>query len=322
MNVLGGTSRVVGWWTGLTGTARSLTKAISAFVVFYFGAIVENQVQVLADGALLPSSFLHVLGVGAVFVAAGVLSLLWEEAVAAHDREVQWRRETMAYAMSTVEQHTTWFAARIADAGAVSGASLAPADYLAVLTGGTAAIQNIISLAYQLFESRYGASHLSEERIDFEVTFMCRSYRDGEITIPASANRARRAPRSMSDRIANPKLYERTVTAQIYKASHPRTWIVADTSAAHDAYAELYEGQKERIKSCIVHPVFSPGNVLLGTLVVHCNRADFFTEGHRKFWIELLEVFSRAIALEKGVLDSLYERGGAALLGATGTPPF
>lgn len=142
------------------------------------------------------------------------------------------------------------------------------------------------------------------------MTFMTKSYGDGYITIPAAANRDGRAPRSMVLRAQNPQLYEDTVTASIYRASRPSPVIVEDTGTdAH--YAELYAGQKQRIRSSIIYPVLSDSNELLGTLVVHCDRAGFFGSCKTKYWFDLFEIFAKRLALEKMKLDRLMAFGGA-----------
>jgi len=72
-------------------------------------------------------------------------------------------------------------------------------------------------------------------------------------------------------------------------------------------YHELYPGQKSRILSSVIYPVSSETNELLGTLVVHCNRIQFFLKEDSKYWSELLEIFSKRIALEKCKLDMLFK---------------
>jgi GAF domain-containing protein len=168
-------------------------------------------------------------------------------------------------------------------------------------------IQRVVEAAYQAFEAAYGQSVTSENRTDFEVTFMTKSYVDGEITIPASANRDARAPRSMILREKNPKIYENTVTASVYREERPVMHIIEDTKDPKVAYNELYPGETNRIRSSIIFPVLSNSNELLGTLVVHCDQPRFFQKGDEKYWSDLLEVFSKRIALVKKRLDVLFE---------------
>ena len=102
----------------------------------------------------------------------------------------------------------------------------------------------------------------------------------------------------------NIHIYDDTETAKLYLAKKPGPIIVADTSAS--GYAEIYPLQKERIRSSIVYPILSDENVVLGTLVVHCDKPGFFTENKQKFWSDVLEIFVKRISVEKMKLDYLH----------------
>jgi len=169
-------------------------------------------------------------------------------------------------------------------------------------------IKNLIESLYNLFESKYGESNELENRINFEVTFMANSYIDGNITIPAYANRPKRAPVSMSFRESKSDIYDNTVTAMIYREARAHLHIVESTISSQETYHELYADQKSRIKSSIIFPILSPLNKVLATMVVHCDRESFFKKRERRFWDELLEIFSKHIALEKIKLDFIADR--------------
>src|ERR1700722_8825822 len=166
-------------------------------------------------------------------------------------------------------------------------------------------LQAIVEAAYAAFEAAYGQAASTEERIDFEVTFMTKSYIDGHITIPAYANRDARAPRSMVLKMDRPEIYENTVTAMVYREPRPHLHIIEDTSDSSANYQELYPDQKQRIKSTVVFPVLAHTNELLGTLVVHCDRRNFFQRSDEKFWTDLFEIFAKRLALVKLKLDRL-----------------
>lgn len=176
-----------------------------------------------------------------------------------------------------------------------------------IFTVSTADIQKIVDLAYNTFEASYGTSDSSDNRIDFEVTFMTKSYRDNKITIPASANRDRRSPISMLGRSDNNTIYDNTVTALVYRETRPHTRIIEDTSNPDVEYQELYSGQSQRIKSSIVHPVLSERNRILGTLVVHCDAKNFFKKDDIKYWQDVLEVFAKELALLRLKFDQIFE---------------
>lgn len=164
-------------------------------------------------------------------------------------------------------------------------------------------VKSIIDTTYNIFESVYGRSALPANRIDFEVTFMTKSLKDNEITIPAAANRDHKQPRSMIMRNADTTIYDNTVTAEIYEMDRPQMRIISDTTK--ESYAELYEDQKKRICSSVVYPVLSNSNRLLGTIVVHCDKSGFFSRGDRKYWESLLEIFAKRIAMETITMEAL-----------------
>ncbi len=134
---------------------------------------------------------------------------------------------------------------------------------------------------------------------------MTKSYIDGYITIPASANKDGRSPLSMVLRKAQPKIYENTISASIYRETRPNVKIIEDTSNQKFGYEVLYAHQLDRIKSSIISPVFSDTNELLGTLVVHCDLINFFKYDKLKYWTNLLEIFAKRLAFEKAKLDLL-----------------
>lgn len=186
------------------------------------------------------------------------------------------------------------------------------------------AFANLVQAAYDVLTANFGQAERLDERIQFEVTFMTKSYADDEITIAAWANHDDRKPTSMQQRPTNPNVYDRTVTADIYRAARPEMRIVEDTSVPQSGYAELYAGQKERIKSSVVHPVLSSEYGLLGTLVLHCDKPGFFAERDQKFWRMFCEIFAKRLALAKLLLDAAMKATGDENLGARhwDKPPF
>ena len=179
-----------------------------------------------------------------------------------------------------------------------------PINKLGELIASIDRIQNIIDDAYRTFESVYGNQDTIGERIDFEVTFMTKSHIDGTITIPCSANRTGHKPRSMHLRKDNINIYEDTETAKLYISKRPDPVIISDTTSAE--YSEIYPKQKLRIKSSIIYPVLCEDNILLGTIVVHCDRPNFFNIEKQKFWSDLLEIFAKRVSIEKNKLDLFY----------------
>ena len=163
-------------------------------------------------------------------------------------------------------------------------------------------MQLTVNSCYEFFRNSFSDPNKLVDDIIFEVTFMTKSYKDGEITIPYSANKENRTPISMLQRKNNPNTFNDTETAKIYKMTRPCMILIEDTYE-DKSYAEVYDGQKKRIRSSVVLPVLSHHNELLGTLVVHCNQAKFFKQTRYNFWRELLEMFSVELGYNKLMLD-------------------
>ncbi len=164
-------------------------------------------------------------------------------------------------------------------------------------------IRLLVHSLYETLEAHFSQAEHINERIEFEVTFMTRSYLDGKITVAAWANRDGRMPTSLSIRQDDPNIYDRTITAKLYLAQRPFPRVIPDTFDPHYEYSELYDHERDRIRSSIVYPVLSDQNRLIGTLVAHCDKPNFFQQSDLKYWREILEIFAKRIALEKLRLD-------------------
>lgn len=140
-------------------------------------------------------------------------------------------------------------------------------------------------------------------RIEFQVTFMTRSCRDGRITIAAWANRGNRRPPSLNQQAIDPDLYDQSVTAEVYAARRPSPRLIPSTTRAGNRYQQLYPDEKDWIRSTIIYPVLSLSTDLVGTLVASCDREDYFRQDDLGFWCELLEPFAMRIVLERQRLD-------------------
>lgn len=162
---------------------------------------------------------------------------------------------------------------------------------------------------HDTLETEYGLKASISDHIEFEVTFMTVSLRDGEITIAAWANRDGRAPKSLAAREKDPKVYEGTETFLLYHDENRTPRFIESTDGT--AYKELYPGQKRRIKSSVIWPVVDDRFDLLGTLVVHCDRERFFSPDNEKLWRETLEPYTKRLALARAFADRLAETSRA-----------
>lgn len=273
-------------------------SAIPTGLVFYFAAFLSSSVSTnFSDRPqrLLLHAIIYVVLIIIVITFYRFIIFFYEK----HIRKLDIEAKALSTALKLCNNSLNEEQKRINEA------LITPDENLGELVASVARIQETVDDAYETFTIVYGHQKLISERIDFEVTFMTKSYEDGEITIPCSANREKLKPISMVHREKDKEIYKDTETARLYKAARPDPIIVSDTSVR--SYVELYPGQKNRIKSSIIYPILCDKNVLLGTLVIHCDQKNFFCDRDLKFWRELLEIFSKRIALEKLKIDRIHE---------------
>lgn len=176
-------------------------------------------------------------------------------------------------------------------------------------------IEEIIKKCYEFFQNTYGKEKGLSNEIEFEVNFMTKSYLDDEITISVSCNKKHLHPKSIAIRYRyeennfdNQRVYEKTETAKIYENNSTCMTLISNTSDGKSGYVFLHENQENRIKSTIISPVLSNNSLVIGTIVVNSDQKNFFKEIDRKFWDDLISVFSVEIAKEKVILDKLLEK--------------
>lgn len=321
---------MLGWVTRVKPFWRSSIQALIIAITYIFASIGEKVVQDIFESnkwqkGLFPKLIIIVLLIS-IF---GFLYNYVNSYIETARRELESRRNTLLYAYSLIDQYTVRQVEFLDKS--LLGMDIAPSGKMAIeerakhcedgiLTIMTtiSGLSEIVNGIYSVFESQYGRSEQVDNRTDFEVTFMTKSYSDGELTIPAYANRSRRQPVSMSHRSSDREIYRKTISASVYNESSPRMRIIPDTVEPSTGYTELYAGQRERIRSTLIFPVMCDKNKILGTLVVHCNNPGFFQERDRRFWMELLEIFGKRIAVEKIRLDAMnasLNRDGTWVLG-------
>lgn len=298
---------------------RLLVSALATAIPFYFAAFLAHSVTEVARLGGASALGVHALSF-VLMITLVVFIGRYAVAVYEHLKNVEAARVALRlHAYAHLDRLVSWDVRQVDINGEF------PKDFIERFVASTRMLQNLVGAAYESFEAAFGKSARTEDRIDFEVTFMTKSYEDGYITIPAWANRDARAPRSMILRKDRQPIYENTVTASTYRDLRPTIRIIEDTSDPAAGYQELYPDQKKRIKSSIVFPVLSDANELLGTLVVHCDAPRFFRHEDEKYWTDLLEIFSKRLALVKLKLDKLqqYARShGGSLSLAIDSNPF
>jgi len=285
---------------GLPSAKRSALEALVTATVFYFGAYLSTSIS---NAAILPSNYglaIHATVFVVLLFIVVFLSRAIERRLHQLEQEKELEKTTISRAYALCDKILTERSHRLESDGNKD------TRLLEQLGLSIKNIQGFIDSAYNTFESTYGKSSISSDRIDFEVTFMTRSFVDSYITIPAAANRDGRQPRSMILRKDNPDIYSNTVTASVYKMTSPHMVIIEDTSNPISQYQELYPSQTDRIKSSLIYPVFSNQNRLLGTIVVHCDKNGFFKHDKKKYWVDMLEIFSKKIAYEVLKIEAMH----------------
>jgi hypothetical protein len=109
------------------------------------------------------------------------------------------------------------------------------------------AVQRAIS--QQWSEVRFGSSTQTE------VVLMTRSLRDQQMTC---ASWAVRKPYTLTEREADPTVYNETEAARMYhraERSRVPTRLIADTAGPGSDYEFLNQSENERIRSTVLHPV-------------------------------------------------------------------
>jgi len=160
-------------------------------------------------------------------------------------------------------------------------------------------INRLITAAWEIVNLKHNVSMAATDRLNFEMTLITPSLRDSELTIASWCNRDNVRPKSLLLREqGNTPIYRRTKAAEMIRKRVVETLVIEDTSAPTEDYQPLYEGQKVRIRSSVLHPILSSKSEHLGVLVLHCEQNGFFQKSDGRYWRELFSVFAPAIALE------------------------
>ncbi len=208
------------------------------------------------------------------------------------------------------QQGTRLYAARLLDEGVAEETAEIFRDVdLAEGTPIEACMRGIRATVTRLFRLMEARHPDCADSVDFEVTFISKSMIDSELTIYAWKNPHERMPPTLELRRLNPKILEESIASQIYKNPVNRVRVIENT-ATDESYKELYPGQAKRLASSIVFGVMSPQSIILGAIVVHCNRALFFKKTDAAFWSDVLEPFAKRIALFRVRLEMLVTSKG------------
>lgn len=283
----------------LSPWSRGAITAFLAIVSFTIGALLEERVQKFSSDQ--PGE--QLIGIKWILVLL-LIALLWGLLrywyLRVLEAQLNNREEKQRAITNARERLTKLSVQHLARCDAiVSEDSLSFDEIRSVLICEIDRIKALVDTAWEVVNSHHNVSVDAIERINFEMTLITSSIRDSELTIAAWCNRDNLRPKSLLIREReDTRIYQLTEAAKMISKRITDTIIIEDTSEPAKNYQHLYEGQKERIRSSVLHPILSSKNEHLGVLVLHCERAGFFRDKDRWYWRELLSVFSAPIALE------------------------
>jgi hypothetical protein len=145
-------------------------------------------------------------------------------------------------------------------------------------------LEDVLAQAWS--EQRFGGT------TDVEVVLMNKAV-DGFVTVGAWA---RKRPRSLDTRKVNPRFYDKTEAAVLYRkyddaALRAPIHIVPDVSK-HPDYDHFGRDPRIRTNSTILFPLYDRKSNLLGFVAVTArNRVGMFDESDRQFWNEVWELW-------------------------------
>jgi flagellar biosynthesis chaperone FliJ len=285
------------WYKRLTPIKRSFLFALFLALPVLITALITYYVKASLETKLHVQLFIAV----GLFVIVSGLRRYVELRIETIDRATDAQRNALGEAYASLDAIVGGRMNKLHSSFSEYRQNGDPNPLFGVALASLGHIQQLISSLYQVLQSQFGRAGSLLNTVEFEATFMTKSYADDKITVYASENRDRRMPRSLLLRKEDPDVYDGTVTAQIYRETSPEMSTIEDTGK--EPYVELYPGQKNRIKSSVVYPVLSDMNELLGTIVLHCNQASFFRKSDAGFWRKLLEIYAKRVAYEKLCLD-------------------
>lgn len=187
----------------------------------------------------------------------------------------------------------------LVEKSADEGFEMEAEEVRAVLICDVSRIERIVEKIWGVVNAIHNVSEDETARLNFEVTVFARSIKDDLLTIPAWRNREQRKPPSLLSREAgDERIYDATEAARMIREREVETRVIPDTAARDVNYNSLYDGQKKRIRSSVLHPVVSPAGAILAVIVLHCEKENFFSLEDQRYWHELFSMFSPLVALE------------------------
>ncbi|HSE19584.1 MAG TPA: hypothetical protein VLB46_21165 [Pyrinomonadaceae bacterium] len=287
------------WFHNLQPSVKAAITAFWAMLAFTVGALLESGVQRIGGDqpSDVPWGLFWILTSLVIAVALGTVHFWYNRVLDFQKRDREIRERAIADAR---ERITKLNVEHLVSCDALmENESVSLPELRSVLICELDRIHRLITAAWEVVNSHHNVSVATTDRLNFEMTLITQSLCDSELTIASWCNRDNFRPKSLLLRTKGDKtIYRRTEAAKMIEKRITDTVVIEDTSAPTENYEPLYEGQKMRIRSSVLHPILSPKSEHLAVLVLHCERTKFFRLGDTRYWRELFSVFAPSIALE------------------------
>ena len=277
---------------------RSGMSSAFLIIIFLAGAIMEEPLQWIFSGdkSHVPWGLFSIVIVLLFAVFYGIIHMYSLHVLAQYKSDIEYQERTITDAL---EKLTKLDADYLATLGRFArNTDSKDLNFTEVFICSSSKIVATIGAFGDVVNSHHNRESSAMKRINFETTLITKSLIDSMLTIAAWSNRENRRPHSLDLRNQYPDIYSKTEAAKIMEERGRNTIIIPNTSNPITNYSQLYDGQRYRIRSTVLHPVMSSENQPLGVIVLHCDEADFFKLDDVRYWRELMEIFSTPIAIE------------------------
>jgi hypothetical protein len=267
-------------------------------LVFAAGTLAGNRIELVMSEDLTTrqQGYIWVLLVAIGALIYGLSRFVYYGAVRRADGEADAERRALADAREKLASLDTDTLVAL-DSLAGRRSQMTVDEYQGILACDEPRMRGTVRAVWEIVNSHHNPESDATKRINFEATLIAPSLKDNWLTIAAWKNRGDKRPKSLLLRADNPQIYQATMAHKMIADRATGTLVIPDTSTANVEYKALYEGQLDRIKSTVLHPILAPTNEHLGVLVVHCDVADVFRKDKVRYWTEMLGIFDASLAL-------------------------
>lgn len=282
----------------LGASAKAAITSAAAVVAFILGALLEDGVQKAAsnDSSEIGWGYFWIaVGVG-LALCWGLIRFLYIKEIEEFERLKNRRERAIADARERIARISV--NELVECDSIVDRAEVSTEEFRSVLICDVTRIKNLVNALWDVVNAHHNTSVEATERINFEITLIVPSLSDNALTVAAWCNRDNRRPKSLLVQAENRDIFQETEAAKMIRNRTVDSVILEDTSSTQLNYVPLYEGQKARIRSSVLHPILTPKSEHMGVLVLHCEIVQFFKQADQRYWHELFSVFAPSLALE------------------------